>query len=64
VGGADGFLSLILPRKSRPTFGVSALPEWRAVDSTIDAIGIFALGCTMLLPGSLISKQDIVVGGR
>jgi hypothetical protein len=31
-------------------FGVSAIPEWRAVDSTIDAIGILALGYTMLLP--------------
>jgi hypothetical protein len=34
------------------------------VDSTIDAFGVLALGCTMLLPGSLISKKDIVVGGR
>ena len=45
-------------------FAVSAIPEWRAVDSTIDAIGILALGYTMLLPASLIPKKDIVVGGR
>jgi hypothetical protein len=64
VSGADSFLSLILPRKSRPLFGVSAIPEWRAVDSTIDAICILALGYTMLLPASLIPKKDIVVGGR
>jgi hypothetical protein len=39
----------------------SPIPEWRAVDSTIDAIGILALGCTMLFPASLIPKKDIVV---
>jgi mannose/fructose/N-acetylgalactosamine-specific phosphotransferase system component IIC len=43
---------------------VSAIPQWRAVDSTVDAICILALGYTMLLPASLIAKKNIVVGGR
>ena len=33
------------------------------MDSTIDAIGILALGYTMLLPASLIPKKDVVVSG-
>jgi hypothetical protein len=35
---------------------------WKTVDSTIDASGVLALRPAMLLPASLISDRQIVIG--
>jgi hypothetical protein len=36
----------------------STIPEWRAVDSPIDAAGVLALGATMLFEGGFAPEID------
>jgi hypothetical protein len=56
--------SCLDPKDIRKRGGLSQRPEGRGVDSTVDAVCPFSLGCTMLFPASLIPNREIIVGVR